>query len=122
MNLQQYICRRNFPYNNTIKEDSDEHLSENRSVATFTSGIITKHKQLINKMGQGEIDYIDIKQEFVNMKSDNNIKQYQNSQFTNSEKSSPNVTQEFKAFSQRYMSNKLSPMSLYNENTKEVII
>ena len=35
--LQQYKYRRNFPYNDTIKEDSDENLSENRSTRTLNS-------------------------------------------------------------------------------------
>jgi hypothetical protein len=37
MDLQQYKYRRNFPYNNTIQEDSDEMLSENKSSVTFNS-------------------------------------------------------------------------------------
>jgi hypothetical protein len=37
LDLQQYKYRRNFPYNNTIKEESDEHLSENRSNRTTNS-------------------------------------------------------------------------------------
>ena len=39
MDLQQYKYRRNFPYNDTIKEDSDEMLSENKSSVTFNSAL-----------------------------------------------------------------------------------
>ena len=42
MNLQQYKYRRNFPYNNTIYEESAEHCSENKSALTFRSKRIGK--------------------------------------------------------------------------------
>jgi hypothetical protein len=35
--MQQYKYRRKFPYNNTINEESAEHLSENKSTLTFAS-------------------------------------------------------------------------------------
>lgn len=40
MDIQQYKYRRNFPYNNTIKEESAEMLSENKSSVTFTSAMV----------------------------------------------------------------------------------
>jgi hypothetical protein len=47
LDLQQYKYRRNFPYNNTIKEESDENLSENKSTRTFNS---IHPKRLLNKV------------------------------------------------------------------------
>jgi hypothetical protein len=47
LNLQQYKYRRNFPYNDTIKEDSAENLSDNKSSNTFSS---MKPKRLINEV------------------------------------------------------------------------
>lgn len=52
MDLQQYKYRRNFPYNDTIKEDSDEMLSENKSSVTFNSALPrpkVDHKYFQNK-------------------------------------------------------------------------
>ena len=52
MNLQKYKYRRNFPYNNTIQEDSEENLSENRSTNTFTS---LRNKRTTNDALQRQI-------------------------------------------------------------------
>ena len=52
LNLQQYKYRRNFPYNDTIKEDSDENLSENKSTITYNG---KKSKSLLNKVLMGQI-------------------------------------------------------------------
>lgn len=47
LDLQQYKYRRNFPYNNTINEDSEENLSENRSTRTMGS---MQPRNLLNKV------------------------------------------------------------------------
>ena len=56
LDLQQYKYRRNFPYNNTIKEDSDENLSENRSTRTFNS---IHPKRLLNKVLMRQINNLE---------------------------------------------------------------
>lgn len=116
--MQQYKFKRNFPFNNTIKEESAEHLSENRSVNTFNSGFLNQKIHTMQRMASGESDYLNFKKEFVNMKSDHFIPKYGN-EIISSEKSSPHQTQEFKAYSQRYVSNKISPMSFTNDIFKE---
>jgi antitoxin component of MazEF toxin-antitoxin module len=55
LDLQQYKYRRNFPYNNTIKEESDEHLSENRSTKTFNS---IHPKNLLNQVLMRQVNQI----------------------------------------------------------------
>ena len=52
LDLQQYKYRRNFPYNNTIKEESIEYLSENRSIRNFNS---MHPKPLINKVLMNQV-------------------------------------------------------------------
>ena len=52
LNLQQYKYRRNFPYNDTIKEDSAENLSENKSTITYNC---QKPKGLINQVMMRQI-------------------------------------------------------------------
>ena len=95
MDLQQYKYRRNFPYNDTIKEDSAEMLSENKSSVTFTS---------TRPNFKGEVDYNQMKahgfnkrkslfsnQQFdeqgndpeFDMKSENFIRNYSNRQERN---------------------------------------
>lgn len=115
--MQQYKFKRNFPFNNTIKEESAEHLSENRSVNTFNSGFVNQNIHTMQRMINAESEYLNFKKEFVNMKSDHFIPKYANEKIS-SEGTSPYQTQEFKAYSQRYVDSKISPMSINSEYFK----
>ena len=87
LDLQQYKYRRNFPYNDTIKEESAEMLSENKSSVTFTSALVrgrpeqapfpeAKRKSVFSNQGfdgQSPDDEFD-------MKSENLVRNYSNRQ------------------------------------------
>lgn len=112
--MQQYKFKRNFPYNNTIKEDSAEHLSENKSANTFNSGYLNQNIRVMQRIGSGETDSLNFKKEFVNMKSDHYIQKYEKEMIC-SEGTSPYQTQELKVYSQRYTSNNASPINIQND-------
>jgi hypothetical protein len=94
MDIQQYKYRRNFPYNNTIKEESAEMLSENKSSVTFTSALVRgkqEHGNFQNVFNGGQ--FMKRKSVFSNqlydgnspdeefdMKSENFVRNYSNQQ------------------------------------------
>ena len=90
MDLQQYKYRRNFPYNDTIKEDSAEMLSENKSSVTFNStrpnfkGEIYYNQNKVNLYNKknslfSHQQFDDQNQEFE-MKSENFVRNNSNNQ------------------------------------------
>ena len=63
ISFEQYRYRRNFPNNNTIKEDPAEFLSKNNSVMTYTS--IKPKINLNKKTGNNENLQIPFKKNIV---------------------------------------------------------
>ena len=90
MSFEQYRYRRNFPRNNTIKEDPAEFLSKNNSVMTYTSikpeinqnikkakyenPQISLKKNIVRRMTIDAIRISTTSDDFMNIKSEHLIR------------------------------------------------